>query len=202
MLLFEYKTANQEEEKGLRVNTIDSLQTIHDTAKELIAFVNSYREFSRVATPQISNFQLTPFLQSVINLEEAELTKNSINTMLEITKEEAIQADQSLLSRVIINLLKNAIEALEEKQEKIIKIKTTSTEETIQIDICDNGKPVPTDMVNDIFVPFFTTKKTGSGIGLSVSRYILRLQNGTLKHTHNEGWTIFSVILPKAKIDQ
>ncbi len=198
MLLSEHKTVNQSSEKELKVNTIDSLQTIHDTTKELISFVSSYREFSKVTTPQIRTFQLTPFLKSVTHLEEAELMKSKINFLLENKQEESIQADQSLLSRVIINLIKNAIESLEEKQEKTIKIKTSSTNETVQIDVCDNGKPIPPDLVNDIFVPFFTTKKTGSGIGLSVSRYILRLQNGTLKHSYREGWTIFSIILPKS----
>lgn len=199
MLLTEYQTTKPNDEKRLKINTVDSLQTIHDTAKELIAFVSSYRAFSQVTTPQISHIQLKPFIQSVINLEEAELTKNKIHLILKVSKDETIQADQSLLSRVLINLIKNSIEALDGKQEKTIQISATSTEDNVQIDIADNGNPVPADMVNDIFVPFFTTKRTGSGIGLSVSRYILRLQNGTLKHSYHEGWTLFSILLPKPK---
>lgn len=199
MLLYAYQTQDIESNKTFKKDTVDSLKTIHNTSKDLISFVKSYREFSKVSSPQIAPFHLDSFIKSTLKLEEAELSQNNIVLEIENAEETIIQADSSLLGRVFINLIKNAIESLDNQTNRIIRIKTNVLDNNIQIDISDNGTPIPEDIVNDIFIPFFTTKQNGSGIGLSVSRYIMRLQGGTLKHNYSNGWTTFSMILPKPK---
>ena len=199
ILFYQYQTQEIENNKSLKTDTIDSLQTIHNTSKDLISFVKSYREFSKVSNPQITSFHLDSFIKSTLKLEEAELSQNNIILEIENAEDTVIHGDSALLGRVFINLIKNAIESLHNQLDKTIKIKSNVLENNIQIDISDNGTPIPEDMVNDIFIPFFTTKQGGSGIGLSVSRYIMRLQGGTLKHNFHNGWTTFSMILPKPK---
>ena len=199
MLLYAYQTQEIENNKSLKTDTIDSLQTIHDTSKDLISFVKSYREFSKVSNPQIAPFYLDSFIKSTLKLEEAEISKKNITVEIDNAEDTVIQGDSALLGRVFINLIKNAIESLDSQSNKVIKIKTHALRDNMQMDISDNGTPIPEEMINDIFIPFFTTKESGSGIGLSVSRYIMRLQGGTLKHSFHNGWTTFSMILPKPK---
>lgn len=199
MLLYAHQTQEIENNKSLKADTIDSLQTIHDTSKDLISFVKSYREFSKVSNPQIAPFHLDSFIKSTLKLEDAEISKKDITLEIDNSEDTVIQGDSALLARVFINLIKNAIESLGNQSNKVIKIKIHALGNNVQMDISDNGTPIPEDMINDIFIPFFTTKESGSGIGLSVSRYIMRLHGGTLKHSFHNGWTTFSMILPKPK---
>ena len=91
-----------------------------------------------------------------------------------------INADGKLLEQVIINLVKNSIEAFEDVTEPMISLTAQSNNNQIIIEIADNGKGIPPEMLENIFVPFYTTKEKGSGIGLSLSRQIIRLHGGTM----------------------
>ena len=194
-LLFSYKSSFPEGgvRSSLEENTIEALQTIGTTAKGLINFVNSYRSFTGISQPQKSSIDIIMLVNSVANLyKDSLLSKN-----LEIVAESfslCIEADESQIAQVITNLIKNAAEAVEEKEQGHIVIKVFRVEERVCIDICNNGKAIPKDVLPNIFIPFFTTKDKGSGIGLSVSRYIMRLHGGNLKHNQKDEWTVFSMI--------
>ena len=109
-----------------------------------------------------------------------------------------LYADRALMSQVVVNLLKNATEALAdfEGERKISINSTIDTEERIQIEITNNGSAIPAEVAENIFTPFFTTKADGSGIGLAVSRQIIRLHSGTLRLKHNdEGRVTFAIVM-------
>ena len=109
-----------------------------------------------------------------------------------------LYADRALMSQVFVNLLKNATEALmaQDCDRKITIRSTIDAEECIQIEITNNGSAIPAEVAENIFTPFFTTKTDGSGIGLAVSRQIIRLHGGTLRLKHNdEGRVTFAVVV-------
>lgn len=201
MLLYSYKTADEVDAKDLQENTVDALSTINSTAKGLITFVESYREFSRVAHPVLKTLNLTPLIDSLLMLEEAEIVSRGINVTYERGAEAlVVNADETQISRVIVNIIKNGIEALAKDgsgNEIKISVGTEEFGNKVFINIANNGNPIPAEILENIFIPFFTTKQNGSGIGLSVSRYIMRLHGGNLKHIYEDGWTIFSLTLPK-----
>ena len=199
MLLFLYSSNSTNDE--IKETTIDSLATINTTAKELSVFVDSYRHFSGISTPVLEEIILLPFIKSILHLEKIVIDANAIQININSNVDPVVLGDRSQLTRVVVNLLKNAIEALGGKNEKRINIDISSniTEDKIQVNIANNGEPIPADILENIFIPFFTTKDSGSGIGLSVSRYIIRLHEGNLKHIFENGWTIFSLTLKTAK---
>lgn len=197
MLLSSYQSNDNENCEELKDTTIDSLSTINATAQGLSAFVESYRQFSGVGIPTLTSIDLLPFIRSILSLEKAEIDAHAIQvTVNSDSNNPVILGDKIQLTRVIVNLLKNAIEALEEKEDKKINIEIiTKGSEKIQVNIGNNGAPIPADILENIFIPFFTTKDSGSGIGLSVSRYIMRMHEGNLRHIFENGWTIFSLTL-------
>lgn len=196
-LLYSYKTLDSSNYEELRDTTIDSLAVINSTAKGLTSFVESYRQFSGVAKPSRMPIQLYPYINSILMLEDSEMKSKNISFTLDCETEDiTVLADSSQLSQVIVNLLKNAIEALNNTEEKKIKINISKDQkDKVQIHIANNGDAIPAEVIENIFIPFFTTKETGSGIGLSVSRYIMRLHGGNLKHSFEDGWTIFNLSL-------
>lgn len=192
MLIYMYETDSQNE--NIKNITVDSLSTINTTAKELAGFVDSYRQFSGVATPHLKEIDLLPFIDAILNLERAELEDRKIEVIIQSNVEAiSVLGDSTQLSRVLVNIIKNAIEAFGTVKCKTIKIDILVLGDKVQIDISNNGIPIPNNVLENIFIPFFTTKDSGSGIGLSVSRYIMRLHDGNLKHSYENGWTIFSL---------
>lgn len=192
-------TMHEQEEEINSEQLKDSLTTINSTAKGLASFVESYRQFSGVSQPNLRSIKLYSFIESIINLEKAEIEAHNISiTILSDNNDIQVLGDETQLTRVLLNLLKNAIEALDETANKVIKIKIDSQNSSkVKISISNNGTPIPENIIENIFIPFFTTKTTGSGIGLSVSRYIIRLHEGNLTHFYENGWTTFSLTLNK-----
>lgn len=188
---------NSPKEKDLRIG----LETIHKTGTELLSFVNNYRRFTHVPQPQPSLFYVEPFLNRM-----AMLCNHEVN--IEVSpKDLIVYADESLIAHVVTNLLKNAVEAIKEKESTevsedkhaFIRIKAYANEqEAIIIDVINNAGLIPDDIAAHIFIPFFTTKKEGSGIGLSLSRQIMRVSGGTLSlHQDKEAdTTTFRIVIP------
>lgn len=188
---------NSPKEKDLRIG----LETIHKTGTELLSFVNNYRRFTHVPQPQPSLFYVEPFLNRMAMLCNHEVS-------IEVApKDLIVYADESLIAHVVTNLLKNAVEAIKEKESTevsedkhaFIRIKAYANEqETIVIDVTNNAGIIPDDIAAHIFIPFFTTKKEGSGIGLSLSRQIMRVSGGTLSlHQDKEAdTTTFRIVIP------
>lgn len=201
-----------EESESLRIG----LETIHKTGTELLSFVNNYRRFTHVPQPQPSLLYVEPFLQRMALLCNHEVS-------IEVApKDLIVYADESLIAHVVTNLLKNAVEAIKEHSENFstgtdksketdkskdctfaqnpyIQIKAYANEqEAIIIDVINNAGLIPDDIAAHIFIPFFTTKKEGSGIGLSLSRQIMRVSGGTLSlhQDKEENTTTFRIIIP------
>lgn len=195
------------EDKDLK----QGLETIHKTGTELLAFVNNYRRFTHVPQPQPALFYVEPFLERMALL---------CNYEVEISvspKDLLAYADESLLSHVVTNLLKNAVEAFKEKEREdkqeccsadlqsasskktFIHLQAyANAQESIIIDVSNNAGLIPDDVASHIFIPFFTTKPEGSGIGLSLSRQIMRVSGGSLSLLQDkaQGITTFRIIIP------
>ena len=178
------------EDKDLK----QGLETIHKTGTELLAFVNNYRRFTHVPQPQPALFYVEPFLERMALLcnHEVEISVTP--------KDLLVYADESLLSHVVTNLLKNAVEAFKEKGKlSFIRLQAyANAQESIIIDVSNNAGLIPEDVASHIFIPFFTTKPEGSGIGLSLSRQIMRVSGGSLSLHQDkaQGITTFRIIIP------
>ena len=195
------------EDKDLK----QGLETIHKTGTELLAFVNNYRRFTHVPQPQPALFYVEPFLERMALLCNHEVE-------IEVSpKDLLVYADESLLSHVVTNLLKNAVEAFREKEREdkqecrsadlqsaaskkaFIRLQAyANAQESIIIDVSNNAGLIPDDIASHIFIPFFTTKPEGSGIGLSLSRQIMRVSGGSLSLLQDkaQGITTFRIIIP------
>lgn len=155
----------------------EGLSVIHHTSKELVKFVENYRRFTHVPTPQPTLFYVKPFLERMASLARQRM-KDGCEVETDIRpKDLIVYADEGLISRVVTNLLKNAAEAVPAGGHIWLKA-YTGENDTVMIDVINNGPMIPDDIATHIFVPFFTTKKDGSGIGLSISRQIMRVSNG------------------------
>ena len=173
------------------------LETIHSTSERLMRFVDSFRAVTRIPAPQKAPFYLSELVSEALTLTQREGVDIEVNIEPEDTM---LYADRALMSQVMVNLLKNAVEALSEQENlaerKITIHSTIDAEERIQIEITNNGAAIPAEVAENIFTPFFTTKTDGSGIGLAVSRQILRLHGGSLRLKHNdEGRVTFAMVM-------
>ena len=170
------------------------LETIHGTTKSLTSFVSSYRKFTHIAAPCRTLFYLRPFLEKILLLFSRELENKGISSRIELSPDDLIlHADENQISQVLVNLLKNGIAAIGKREAGRIWFRAYCDEaENILIEIGNNGEPIPAPIAEQMFIPFFTTKTDGSGIGLSISRRIMRMHDGSIKLKHsNERETIF-----------
>lgn len=166
---------------GAISNTLMGLQTIRKRSKGLIAFVDEYKKLTHLPKPR---FELIPvdrlFLQiKTLFYEEFKHQKISFEYYLH-SKDQELIGDEKLITQVLINLVRNSIDALKETEEKSLSISTGEANPVNFIIVRDNGTGIPDDVIDNIFTPFFTTKEGGSGIGLNLSRQIMRLHGGTL----------------------
>lgn len=219
------KPQSAEQTKQKQAKLKQGLETIHKTGTELLAFVNNYRRFTHVPQPQPALFYVEPFLERMALLcnREVEISVSP--------KDLLTYADESLLSHVVTNLLKNAVEAFNgqgklsaernkqdgneqgrNKQEcrsadlqsvaskkAFIRLQAyANAQESIIIDVSNNAGLISEDVASHIFIPFFTTKPEGSGIGLSLSRQIMRVSGGSLSLHQDkaQGITTFRIIIP------
>ena len=182
--------------KELRQNTREAFETIHTTATGLLSFVESYRKFTAVPKPKKQKFIINSLVDKVIKLHESALAEKNITLQALLPESFVVYADENLIAQVLINLLKNAIEAIEPESNAKIIISAECNSERIYLNVANTGKPIPADVLPHIFIPFFTTKSSGSGIGLSVSRYIMRLHGGLLHHfVSPDGMTVFQLVM-------
>lgn len=185
-------------DSSMKNNTVEAFDTIHITAKGLLAFVESYRRFTGVPQPVIKTFELRPLINKLVHLHEHLMEDRNIEVQI-IAKDEnsIISGDENLITQVVVNIIKNAIQAIDPSENGKIFIKYSVQNKFTYIDISNTGKPIPKEELSSIFIPFFTTKESGSGIGLSISRYIMRLHGGKLIHSLSpEGYTTFTLVFP------
>lgn len=176
----------------------NGLEVISTTGKTLISFVESYRKFTHIPTPEPSLFYVQKFAERMINL--ARHHNNYPNITINISIEPAdliVYADENLITQVVLNLLKNGMQAIgSEQPDGRIELKAyCNPDESVVIEVSNNGPVIPPEEAEHIFVPFFTTKEGGSGIGLSISRQIMRLSGGSIALKSNPAINKTSFIL-------
>ena len=173
----------------------EGLMTIESRSKGLIKFIDAYREYTSLPPPKIKTVRLMDLLDKVAQLMKPELRKTTINFTHHCESEYlTIQVDEEMIEQVLINLLKNAIEALADRKNPTLELTGKYADSAVIIEVTDNGPGIIKEAVNRIFVPFFTTKKTGSGIGLALSRQIMQLHNGLITVTSEpEVKTVFTL---------
>ena len=164
----------------------EELEVINRTGRELVRFVENYRKFTHVPAPAPQLFYVKPFVERMARLA-APLMKEGCTVDMDVMPDDLlVYADEGLISRVVSNLLKNAAEATGEGGHISIRA-YTGDDDAVVIDVTDDGGLIPDDVAAHIFIPFFTTKKEGSGIGLSISRQIMRVSNGTIQLVQDSG---------------
>ena len=158
-----------------------SIHTVHDRSERLYQFVEKYRSLTRIPPPQKEKIHVHGLAKNVYELFRKELDDKGIQFFIGKMGDYAvIDADSSLIEQVLINLVKNSIEALYGRENGEIHLSVKDTPRNIVITLEDNGPGIQPSDIQDIFLPFFTTKKEGMGIGLSLSRQIMNLHGGTL----------------------
>lgn len=174
----------------------NALKTIHKRSEGLIHFVETYRNLTRIPKPDFKIFPVKQIFENINKLMAEPLQNSGIAFKMEIEPQSLeLTADDQLIEQIIINLLKNSIQALENRNGGRIALKAfIGLRSRAIIQVIDNGPGILPDVIDKIFIPFFTTKKNGSGIGLSLSRQIMRLHGGTITVSSKvEEETVFSL---------
>jgi two-component system, NtrC family, nitrogen regulation sensor histidine kinase NtrY len=182
-------------------NVRQAIATIGNRSKGLLNFVEIYRNLTRIPKPNFRHFYIQDMFDRIMELLGPKFDENNIETTIKIfPKDLKVLADPDLIDQVLINLLLNAIDALSETKNKDIKPRITivasvNLNNRTTIEIADNGKGIKQDLLDKIFMPFFTSKKKGSGIGLSLSRQIMQMHKGsiTVRSKFDEG-AVFTMI--------
>ena len=171
----------------------NGLSTISQSSRGLIKFVDTYRNFTRVAMPSKKAFYFRELAERVISLtREQAVISGAVCTYVEKSEDVLLYADEGQITQILINLVKNAVQADARNIEITAEINLS---EHIIINVSNDGIPISKESQEEIFVPFYTTKQEGTGIGLSLSRQIMRLHNGSLKLIRSdEKGTVFSLI--------
>lgn len=159
-----------------------AVQTIQKRSRGLIRFVQDFRNLTHIPKPKIAEVKAEEMLKEIKTLLTSEITNNNITYKTKVEpKSMTIMADKELIEQVLINLIKNAMQAFDEQTNRIVEVSATLSEKSRPIiSVKDNGNGIDEEAIEKIFIPFFTTKKSGSGIGLSLSRQIMRKHQGTL----------------------
>lgn len=158
-----------------------SLKTIHNRSESLIKFVSDFRNMTRIKLPTLAPVQVEEIISHVLLLLKQEIESSEIQVDVTVKKELSIVIDKEQIEQVLINLVKNAIQALNQggKPTKTLTIAAAATPRGgASISIQDNGTGIEEEALKKVFIPFFTTKKNGSGIGLSLSKQIMRNHGG------------------------
>ena len=187
------------DEKTIR-NTVKGLNVIEERSIGLMNFVENYRKFTKLPEPQLKEVNLSALIENNLLAAGAFPEFDNIKIKKEIPPNFYFTTDEKLLAQVITNLLKNALEALlsDGIQNPTLTIKLWQADRTARIEFANNGPVIPPALREQIFVPFFTTKENGSGIGLSLSKQIMLTMGGDiLLNSKKEGWTTFTVVLSK-----
>lgn len=169
-------------DNGAKDDLQEALQTLESRGIGMINFVDGYRSFTSIPPPTFTEVDIEQLIQQMMNLMHTEMVSSKISFSFEKKQNNhKLHADAEQLSMVLINLVKNAKEALEHTENAIITIKTYAENNAVMIEVIDNGPGIEPEALEDIFIPFFTTKEHGSGIGLSLSRQIIQQHGGTIK---------------------
>jgi two-component system nitrogen regulation sensor histidine kinase NtrY len=172
-------------------DVIEGMEIIENRSKGIVDFVKSVKSLTNISKPNFIKISINELLNRVYTLMNPEFEKSKIELVLRLPANDvSTVADLELIEQVLINLLKNALEALKEDTESSIKkvnLGARSADGLTTIFVRDNGPGISAEQIENIFIPFYTTKKEGSGIGLALSRQILRMHKGSLEVKSEEG---------------
>ncbi|MBK1438391.1 ATP-binding protein [Parapedobacter sp. ISTM3] len=175
---------NNEELEDIRLGT----ETIKRRSEGLLKFAGTYRSLNKIERPNISRVYASDLFENLYQLMEPSLIQKNIELDI-ILKDTQLQLDLdiNLIEQVLINLLLNAMEAVKESPAPYISLSASANDGRPQIKVSDNGKGIPAELLESIFIPFFTTRKTGSGVGLTLSKQIMLLHGGNILVQSEEG---------------
>ncbi|GGG79069.1 histidine kinase [Parapedobacter pyrenivorans] len=175
---------NSEELEDIRLGT----ETIKRRSEGLLKFAGTYRSLNKIERPSLSKVFAADLFENLYQLMEPSILQKNIELDI-ILKDTRLQLelDINLIEQVLINLLLNAMEAVKEKEDAYISLSASVSDGKPKINVSDNGKGIPADLLENIFIPFFTTRKTGSGIGLTLSKQIMLLHGGNILVHSEEG---------------
>jgi len=175
-------------------STVKGLEVIHEQGNDLMSFVQSYRTFLSVPEPDKQLIPAQKLFEKVKLLMGEQTDENNVNIEITVDPQELeLYIDEKQITQVLINLGKNAKQSLGNQENAVIKLLAGIDKKNKKfIKVWDNGPGIPTDLIDEIFVPFFTTKNTGTGIGLSLSKQIMRLHRGSIQVVSNES-TVFTL---------
>lgn len=164
------------------------IATIQNRSRGLLQFAKSYRQINQIEQPQFKSVTIFQLFDNIHQLMEPTLIKRKIQWDMVINHTRAvIRIDQSMIEQVILNIILNAMDAVDEATDPRITMQALEVEGRVQIRVIDNGRGIPQDILDEIFTPFFTTKKTGTGIGLTLSKHIMLLHGGNIFIDSEEG---------------
>jgi two-component system, NtrC family, nitrogen regulation sensor histidine kinase NtrY len=178
-------------------NTIQGLDTIEERGSGLLRFVDSYRRLYKIPVPVFKDIIVEEWLNKLKMLLSEKFAEHSVQLEIVIQGVRIISADETLLSHVMINILNNAVDALNESSDsgKIKIVVEESSQARVLISVMNNGPMIPAEILDKIFIPFFTTKENGSGIGLSLSMQIMHLHGGYIDVSSREELTSFQIVI-------
>jgi two-component system nitrogen regulation sensor histidine kinase NtrY len=179
-------------------NTIQGLEIIGERGNGLMDFVSSYRRLTKIPTPVFNEITASEWINSIKILLFDKLEENNVTLDIIVDRRvKSINGDEKLLTQVLLNLMYNAVDALNSINEnrKIKVLIEPNLQKQVQITVANNGAMISADIQDKIFVPFFTTKENGSGIGLSLSRQIIQLHKGYIYLESDEKLTKFIIVL-------
>jgi len=164
------------------------IETIHDRSSNLLGFTESYRKLTRLPLHEFEKVNLDEIIQNTHAIVKSFPKAEEINFRVELEPNIIFNADPKMIEQVLVNIYKNAVEVLGAHQSpEIITNAFITTNERLQIEIADNGPGMKKEILDKIFIPFYTTKQEGSGIGLSLCRQIILAHHGYIKAESTEG---------------
>ncbi len=173
----------------------EALTTIHRRGQHLADFILSFKQLSQPVQANLQQTDLVVIVKNCLALQRDALCKSGVELKTDLPTQALLWLDEALMEQVLINLLKNALDAMQHSAQKQLSVRLArTTQQQWQLDITDTGPGIPADVAEQIFIPFFTTKATGSGIGLPLSRALLQAQDAQLEYKPaGKGGSCFSI---------
>lgn len=181
-------------DETLAKTTVTGLKLINEQSTSLVNFMNNYRKLSRLPSPEFSSFSAEEWIDQLKIVFSAMMKENDVDFKISSEKQlTEVTGDRKLLNQVMVNLINNSLDAVMENEgERKISIRMIrNSNDKLSIKITNNGPVIAPGLLDKIFVPFFTTKKKGSGVGLSICQEIMKLHNGSLVAISSDVQTCF-----------
>ena len=180
---------NRQKENENLLDVKQGIEAISNRSRGLMTFVENYRSIARIPKPVPARIQVKAVFMRILSLMRNNIESQHVKIMLNVNEDLYVYADASQVEQVMINLVQNALDALIQVNEPFIELSAQMEGEAVVCTVRDNGSGIPADLIDKIFIPFFTTREKGNGIGLSLSRQMLLLNRATIhvKSKQDEG---------------